>query len=68
LDKRLHSSAWRRHSRISFCWGVQLGVRMNIEDSPLIVRFQRLMTEMLVERRRGDVVQAATEKERSGLV
>jgi hypothetical protein len=28
-----------------------LGVRMNIEDSRLIVRFQRLMIEMLVEKR-----------------
>src|SRR5262245_40570416 len=29
------------------------GVRMNIDDSRLIVRFQRLMTEMLVEKRLG---------------
>src|SRR5215468_10751157 len=32
--------------------GVQ-GVRMNIDDSRLIVRFQRLITEMLVEKRLG---------------
>src|SRR5262249_33379071 len=32
--------------------GVQ-GVRMNIDDSRLMVRFQRLMTEMLVEKRLG---------------
>jgi hypothetical protein len=30
-----------------------LGVRMNIDDSRLIVRFQRLITEMLVEKRLG---------------
>jgi hypothetical protein len=30
-----------------------LGVRMNIDDSRLIVRFQRLVTEMLVEKRLG---------------
>jgi hypothetical protein len=30
-----------------------LGVRMNIEDSRLIVRFQGLITEMLVEKRLG---------------
>jgi hypothetical protein len=30
-----------------------LGVRMNIADSRLIVRFQRLITEMLVEKRLG---------------
>ena len=29
------------------------GVRMNIDDSRLIVRFQRLITEMLVEKRLG---------------
>ena len=28
-----------------------LGVRMNIDDSRLIVRFQGLITEMLVEKR-----------------
>jgi hypothetical protein len=33
--------------------GVCGGVRMNIDDSRLVVRFQRLITEMLVERRLG---------------
>jgi hypothetical protein len=32
---------------------VGLGVRMNIDDSRLIVRFQRLITETLVEKRLG---------------
>jgi hypothetical protein len=32
---------------------VGAGVRMNITDSRLIVRFQRLITEMLVEKRLG---------------
>jgi hypothetical protein len=30
-----------------------VGVRMNMEDSRLIVRFQRLIAEMLVEKRLG---------------
>lgn len=30
-----------------------LGVRMNIDDSRLIVRFQRLITETLVEKELG---------------
>ena len=52
-----------------------LGVRMNIEDSRLIVRFQRLITEMLVEKRLGqrrpeltdELYQTWREVERRGL-
>ena len=51
------------------------GVRMNIDDSRLIVRFQRLITEMLVEKRLGqrrpeltdEVYQTWREVEQRGL-
>src|SRR5262249_18412782 len=57
------------------CLGLHPREHMNIDDSRLIVRFQRLMTEMLVEKRPGqrrpgltdDVYQTWREVRRRGL-